>query len=325
MKEPVIISARNLDIGYGTKTILTDINLTLHPGKLTCFMGPNGSGKTTLLRTICGFQPPLSGQVLFNDKDINSLSRKKQAAIYSVVLTDRIQSDYMNGRELVATGRLPHTGWLGRLSIEDETAIDKALELTSTGDLADKWLYQLSDGQRQKLMIARALSQETPVIILDEPTAHLDLNNRVNIVTLLRKLAHDHGRTILMATHELDLALQLADRLWLAETGKHVLEGIPEDLVLDGRLDKVFQFKGYDLKSGQVEMPKSGRTVHLSGEGPVYLWTKNALERNGYTVTDSGDAVVRIIQDGSRLQWELNERGVSASLEALMEMLAEVT
>jgi iron complex transport system ATP-binding protein len=318
----MIISTENLDIGYGSRRVLGNINLQLQPGKLTCFMGPNGSGKTTLLRTICGFQPPLSGKVLLDETDIHTFTRKKQAAIYSVVLTDRIQSDYMKGRELVATGRLPHTGWHGLLSDEDKSAIDNALELTSTKELADKWLYQLSDGQRQKLMIARALCQETPVIILDEPTAHLDLNNRVNIVNLLRNLAHEHGRTILMATHELDLALQMADRLWLAESGKSVLEGIPEDLVLDGRLDKVFQFKGYDLKSGQVETPKSGRTVRLEGKGSVFLWTKNALERNGYTLTDSGGPVVKIQQKENQYAWELKGQ-VSTNLEDLIEVLSK--
>ncbi len=306
MSSTPIISARNLQIGYDNQVVLSDIEIQLNPRQLTCFMGPNGSGKSTLLRTICGLQPPLKGDVFYHDKSVSTIKRQERAQMYSVVLTDRLTSDYMTGRELVATGRLPYTGWLGKLSSEDQSKIDHALEITETQSLANKWLFHLSDGQRQKLMIARALCQETPVIILDEPTAHLDLNNRVAIVNLLRNLAHDHDRSVLMATHELDLALQLADRLWLAEPGKSVLEGIPEDLVLDGRLDQVFQFKGYDLKSGHVETKKTGRVVRLSGEGPLYLWTKNALERNGYEIDNQATLHIVVPKSTDDLRWELD-------------------
>ncbi|MCA6074132.1 ABC transporter ATP-binding protein [Fulvivirga sedimenti] len=323
MNKTPIISARDLQIGYGEQVVLSDIGINLREGQLTCFMGPNGSGKSTLLRTICGLQPPLKGDVCYQGKSISTIRRQDRAFMYSVVLTDRLTSDYMTGRELVATGRLPHTGWHGLLSEEDNQKVDHALEITGTTHLADKWLFRLSDGQRQKLMIARALCQETPIIILDEPTAHLDLNNRVSIVNLLRNLAHEHNRSVLMATHELDLALQLADRLWLAEPGKSVLEGIPEDLVLDGRLDQVFQFKGYDLKSGQVETKKTGREVRLTGSGSLYLWTKNALERNGYEVNQLAELLINVPQSPNNLRWELNNKHYE-SLEEVIHALTDI-
>jgi len=323
LTDGMIISTRDLSIGYARRSVLSEINLKLKPGQLTCFMGPNGSGKTTLLRTLCGFQTPIKGHVLLGDEDIHSLSRKRQAAIYSVVLTDRIHSDYMTGRELVETGRLPHTGWHGLLREKDRELVNKALEKTGTSYLADKWLYQMSDGQRQKLMIARALCQDTPVIILDEPTAHLDLNNRVNIVNLLRDLAHDHGRTILMATHELDLALQMADHLWLAQTGKSVIEGMPEDLVLNGRIDEVFQFKGYDLKSGQVESRKSGHEVSLRGKGHIYLWTKNALERNGYNIVEGKSPMINTPETGGEMIWVMEGKSYQ-SLDALIKGIGAI-
>lgn len=323
MNNAYIISTRELTIGYGEKSVLQNINVTLEKGRLVCFMGPNGSGKSTLLRTICGFIPALKGNVSLLGRNITQMTRREMAGIYSVVLTDRIQSDYMTGKELVATGRLPHTSWHGILTESDHAQIRNVMELTGTSHLADRWLYEMSDGQRQKLMIARALCQETPVIILDEPTAHLDLNNRVAIVTLLRKLAHEHGRTVLMATHELDLALQLADRLWLAEPGKTIIEGMPEDLVLNGKLDQVFQFKGYDLKSGQVTSERSGREVSVQGEGYFYLWTKNALERNGYEIGKNAELIIETPVQQDELTWKLNGREYS-TLESLIESIDDL-
>jgi iron complex transport system ATP-binding protein len=152
-------------------------------------------------------------------------------------------------------------------------------------------------------LIARALAQETPYLLLDEPTAHLDLNNRVEIMKLLRTLARAAGKSILVATHELDLALQMADVIWLATRNKEVITGMPEDLVLSGAFDEVFQLKGFDLKTGKVfQEPFRNRTVKLEGTGPIYLWTKNALERNGYSIDSTSDKVVEILDQ----KWQLN-------------------
>jgi iron complex transport system ATP-binding protein len=294
----VIIHTDQLSIGYGEKTVLSDISVSLDAGSLVAFMGPNGSGKSTLLKTISGFHPSLRGEVYYRDKPISSYSRSERAQAFSVVLTDRIHSEYMTGRELVTLGRLPHTNWLGRISPDDENQITHALEITECREYADAWLYELSDGQRQKLFIARALAQETPIILLDEPTAHLDLNNRVIIINLLHSLAHEHGRSILMATHELDLALQRADLLWLADPGNSVITGMPEDLVLNGEIDRVFQFKGYDLKSGQVTPPVASSYVKLEGSGAIYLWTKNALERNAIGISPDAELEVQLSTKG---------------------------
>ena len=298
---PPIIHTEELAIGYGQRVVLNGINVSLEPGSLVAFMGPNGSGKSTLIKTISGFHPSLGGEVYFRNKPISAYSRSEKAQAFSVVLTDRIHSEYMTGRELVTLGRLPHTNWLGRLDPEDEKQIVHALEITECTDYANDWLYELSDGQRQKLFIARALAQETPIILLDEPTAHLDLNNRVIIINLLHTLAHEHGRSILMATHELDLALQRADSLWLADPDNTIITGMPEDLVLNGEIDRVFQFKGYDLKSGQVTPPVANRYVRLDGNGPIYLWTKNALERNAIGISREAQLEVTLTGTGSWL------------------------
>jgi iron complex transport system ATP-binding protein len=223
----------------------------------------------------------------------------------------------MTGKELVTLGRLPHTNWLGRMDPDDEKHIIHALEITGCSDFADAWLYELSDGQRQKLFIARALAQETPIILLDEPTAHLDLNNRVTIINLLHSLAHEHNRSILMATHELDLALQRADILWLANPGNTVITGMPEDLVLNGEIDRVFQFKGYDLKSGQVQPPTADRYVKFEGDGSLFLWTKNALERNAIGISNNAETQVKVSDEP---HWIIDEHKFS-TLAALVDYI----
>lgn len=320
MKTTPIISLEELTVGYPDKTVLSGINMRLSAGKLVCFMGPNGAGKSTLLRTMCQLMPPLAGSIRIQGKPLQEWSRQELARHLSVVLTDRLNAGQLTGREMVAAGRYPYTNWSGRLSREDWLVVDQAMEKTGTSQLSERPFYEMSDGQRQKIMITRALCQETPVIILDEPTAHLDLNNRVAIVNLLKELAHNEQRAILMATHELDLALQLADELWLAETGGSVLEGIPEDLVLDGSLDRVFEFKGYDLKTGSVHPNKSGRKVSLAGEGYMYLWTKNALERNGYEIVANTEPQIRVAERGQDAPWTLQDNSFRTVRDLLSDL-----
>jgi iron complex transport system ATP-binding protein len=173
------------------------------------------------------------------------------------------------------------------------------------------------------VMIARALAQDTPIVLLDEPTAHLDLNNRVEIMKLLRHLARTTNKAILVATHELDLALQLADWIWLTGRNKKMLTGIPEDLVLNGSFDQIFEFKGFDLKTGKVQHEAhTGRTVQLTGEGPEYLWTKNALERNGFQVTEQfQDTHVSIGKQNNSLRWAIAKSGALTEAETVAGLI----
>lgn len=281
------LSFNHLSIGYPqgkTSKILFDkVDITLKAGELVCFMGPNGIGKSTLLKTMAGLTPPLS-----------SFKTNVDSKKVAIVLTDRVHAMHMRVRELVSYGRYPYLNWQAQLKAADEVAIDDALKLLHLENIAGKDINTLSDGQLQMVMIARAVVQDTPIILLDEPTAHLDLNNRVEVMNMLRKLARDNNKAILVSTHELDLALQTADLLWLADNQK-LLTGIPEDLVLDGSLDRIFQFKGFDLKTGKVFHENyRGITLHLVGEGHEYLWTKNALERCGYEVADHGGLKIEI-------------------------------
>lgn len=323
MNSNILLSVNNLTVGYAhgsTQTILFEnLSIDLRTGELVCFMGPNGVGKSTLIRTLAGLQPPI-------DLTPNPLSRGEGSPTkISVVLTDRISAVNMTVQELVTYGRYPYLDWNIKLNSEDVHIIERAIELTHIQHLVSKKLYELSDGQLQMAMIARALAQDTPVILLDEPTAHLDLNNRVEIMNLLRKLSRTEGKAILVATHELDLALQTADLVWLAGRDKKIQIGIPEDLVLNGSFDEIFQFKGFDLKTGKVFHENYRNiSVSLSGKGHEYLWTKNALERNGYQVSDKSDHAIAIEVDENQARWVFQGQTFN-SLQGLLKQLPEST
>jgi len=322
MSSNVLLSERNITVGHtdgiNQNILFENLSIELRAGELVCFMGPNGIGKSTLIRTLAGLHPsltpiPTHGRGEFDPKKI------------SVVLTDRISTVNMTVQELVTFGRYPYLEWNIKLKSMDVTIIERAIELTRTQHLVSKKLYELSDGQLQMAMIARALAQNTPIILLDEPTAHLDLNNRVEIMNLLRKLSRTEGKAILVATHELDLALQTADLVWLAGRDKKILTGIPEDLVLNGSFDELFQFKGFDLKTGKVfhEAYRSV-AVNLIGAGYDYLWTKNALERNGYQVSDKSDHTIAIQGKENQVRWTFRGQTFN-SLQGLLAQLPRST
>ncbi len=314
------LETKNLRIGYphskGENILFNELNLSLPQGQLVCFMGPNGIGKSTLIRTLAGLQKPLSGSVKINLREGESLSKQ-----ISVVLTDKITGANLTVLEVVAFGRYPYLDWNVRLSENDLQIIDRSIAQVHIEHLRDEKIGSLSDGQMQMVMLARALAQDTPVILLDEPTAHLDLNNRVEIMKLLKNLARATQKSILVSTHELDLALQMADHIWLAGREKNILTGIPEDLVLDGSFDSIFQFKGFDLKTGKVKHEAyTGRTVKLVGDGSEYLWTKNALERSGLEVSDKSSTLI-VIQKGPSLRWTLTTHETTVTVQTLQELV----
>lgn len=311
MSRRTLLHAKNLSVGYtegnSQHILFESIELELRAGELVCFMGANGIGKSSLIRTLAGLQRPLTPSPLSQGR--GEIDPKK----ISVVLTDRINTVNMTVTELVTLGRYPYLDWNVKLNKDDLSVIEHAIDATHIRDIASKKLYELSDGQLQMTMIARALAQDTPIILLDEPTAHLDLNNRVEIMNLLRKLARNSNKAILVATHELDLALQTADLIWLAGRDKKLITGIPEDLVLNDSFDEIFQFKGFDLKTGKVfHEAWRNKSVKLVGEGYEYLWTKNALERCGFEVSENSELIIDVKLDNAIPKWSMNQREYSS-------------
>ena len=214
MKE--IVKLDNLTIGYGKHAVRKDISLYLSRGKLTSLIGKNGAGKSTLIRTLCGFLPPFSGKITIDGKDIKSISQHHLAKKMSVVLTEMISEiNYLTVRQTVEMGRYPYTNCFAQLSKEDHTMVNEALNIVGVAHLADKSIAAISDGQRQKVMIAKALAQNTDIIILDEPLSFLDMPSRIEIMMLLKKIASDNDKAVLLSSHDMELALHFSDSLWV--------------------------------------------------------------------------------------------------------------
>lgn len=239
------ISLNRLSIGYlakhGPVSVQTGISATLREGEFVCLLGPNGAGKSTLLRTLAGFTPALSGHIMIGEKPLASMNDAELARTVGVVLTERPSVSAMTVEQLVALGRSPYTGFWGRLSDADRKAVAEALELTHTASLADRLVDTLSDGERQRVMVAKALAQHTRVILLDEPTAFLDFPSKAEMMHLLSRLAHERKLIILQSTHDINMALATADRLWLLHDSLGFAQGSPAELAASGELPRYFQ------------------------------------------------------------------------------------
>lgn len=330
------LETRDLSIGYRRRrhsdvVLARALNLRLQRGELVGLLGPNGIGKSTLLRTLAGMHKPLAGALKLADAGIERLPPETLARKLSLVLTAAPPADLMNGYALVALGRHPHTDWLGRLTADDHAAVNWALAAVNAQELAKARVAELSDGQRQKLMIARALAQQGDIMLLDEPTAYLDLPRRVETMQLLQEIAHTTGRAILASTHDLELALRNCDRLWLmSEAG--IVAGAPEDLVLNGKLGETFRAEGIRFDRARaafvLERPP-GAAVHVAGAGDPSRWLRRALERRGYSPADGPQRIsIAPNNKGRGAGWQLNIAGRSSShptIQALLEALESET
>lgn len=243
--------ANDLTIGYSEKkgqfkAVQRHLNLSLDSHQMTALIGPNGAGKSTLLRTICGLQKQIQGEILIKGKSIDHLSTMEKAKLISVVLTHSADTSMLTVREIVSIGRQPYSNWLGLKDIHHEEMIEKALSTVNISHLAERQLAALSDGEKQRVWIAKALAQDTPIILLDEPTSHLDYKNRIEIFKLLHRLSVS-GKSILISTHELDLAIHFADQLWVMEDG--VTQGAPQTIYDSGILERTL---GYTKDARQI-------------------------------------------------------------------------
>ena len=259
--EHSMLEARDLAIGYskkgGSTTVAGNINFSIKKGELVGLVGANGIGKSTLLRSLTGMQPHLKGEIFLDQKNLTTYSPFRLAAHLSVVLTETPASKNLSVLEMVSLGRQPYTNWIGSLSEKDTSAIQLALEATETDALSHRKCFELSDGQMQRVAIARALAQDTPIIVLDEPTTHLDIYHRAYVLKLLRRLASETQKTIVLSTHEIDLAIQLTDKmLVMTKNGTHF--DAPCVLIEAGRFDVLFPKETieFDAKTGRFTIRK---------------------------------------------------------------------
>jgi cobalamin transport system ATP-binding protein len=236
------INISSLNIGYVNSTVLENINITTSSSKLICLIGRNGQGKSTFLKTISGLLPPLKGSIKFNNKDISSYSEKERAKLLSVVLTTKIDIGNITVEEFIHFGRYPYTNWFGINSKSDQTEIENAIQFCGLNEFKNRKYAELSDGEKQKVNIARAIAQNTPIIVLDEPTAHLDLVNKIEILKLLKELVDKQKKMILISTHQIELALQLCDELWVLNNSR-IEVGTSDSIIESGTLNKIFDDK----------------------------------------------------------------------------------
>ncbi len=326
-----ILNLKNLTTGYRSKgsssVVTSNINAELYRGELVCLIGPNGAGKSTLMRTISGSQKPLAGEVYLDGVDIYSIPPKKLAKNLSVVLTERVNAGMLSAYEVIALGRYPHTNWSGKLDAQDHRIIQEAVEMTGAQDLVERSLSELSDGERQKIMIARAFAQEPEIMILDEVTAFLDLPRRVEIMKLLRNMASESKKSILLSTHDMDLALRGSDRIWLLPKDGSLHIGSPEDLVLNGSFEAAFESEGinFDKQSGSFNIHNEyKKSVALEGDGHSFFWTERALLRNGICIDPDAKVLVTAETLVGKHQWSISSKNHNGSYESIYELILEL-
>lgn len=319
------VSVESLKIGYGSGSLLPPLSASASGGELVAVIGRNGIGKSTLLRTIQGLQASLGGDVLIDGKKLPEFTRAQLARKIGYISTEIVRVSNMRVCDLVTLGRFPYTNWIGKTDNEDKIAIENAIRKTGLEDLVNRYIAELSDGERQRAMIARALAQETEILIMDEPTAFLDVISKYEIVNLMKEFTSE-GRTVIFSTHDFNIAVNQADKIWLMLDG-NLVEGAPEDLILAGAFNHLF---GSDI----VEFNKRDGTflfrtkfrgnIYIEGQGLVRCWTEKALARRGYS-TKTEEKIPKIkVPSNTDNKWTIYTEDLSVSFGSLYEMLGHL-
>ncbi|MFV0467871.1 MAG: ABC transporter ATP-binding protein [Dysgonomonas sp.] len=334
MMKEAIISAHGLSIGYPkdkTRQSLYDgLSFNLLSGELTCLLGANGAGKSTLLRTISRMQPALSGEIQIGSQNLKEYSEQELSQTLGLVLTDKISAGGFTVRELVSLGRYPYTGFWGNLTSNDMSIVDRAMADVCILHKANAYIAELSDGERQKVMIAKALAQQCPIILLDEPTAYLDVPSRIEIMNLLHSLVEKQGIAVLLSTHDIEAALMLADRLWLLSSKTGLSCGMTEDIIVSGKITSFFEQSNisFDRETGRFRpTSQMQKKAHIMGEKEYSYWAENFLSRNNYaTVPPEMNADIDLIlkSGNDMLLRSNNEEFRVSSFESLADLLKQI-
>jgi len=329
-----IINLVDLEIGFRERRkvllpVSGPLNISLNGGEMVALMGINGSGKSTLLRTLSGLQKQLGGSIQILGRNLDDYSGRELAKVLAYVSTEVVSVQGMQVKQLVSMGRYPHTNWFGAMSPEDHEKVKHALELTSLIPLGERDIDELSDGERQRAMIARTLAQDTRILMLDEPTACLDISHKYEIIHLLRALTRDHQRTIVFSTHDHQIALREADKIWLLK-GHGILEGAPEDLVLNGMLSDALLEEtsaievNLDMESGEFRLLRDKQLAASVSASDKLLekWTRRALERIGYNVESNQTGGINVIADMTqgKKTWIVEKNGRKVELNSIYDL-----
>jgi iron complex transport system ATP-binding protein len=329
----VLLQTEELSIGYAGHSLLTGLNLTLPAATLSILLGRNGGGKSTLIRTLAGLLPALRGTIRTQTGTVSPASNTEWLARQiAVVLTERPHTQFMSGYELVALGRAPYTNWTGRLTAHDRQLIEQALHITHATDLQHCLIEELSDGQCQKLMIARAIAQDTPILLLDEPMSHLDLANSALLLNSLSAYAKANRKAILLSSHHIELAIHAADFIWLIDHDNQLHNNIPEQLVLEDKIGHIFSGTHifFNRYTGHFNFPKPTTQyivyadLHLSEISSH--WLVHALAKRGIQLQPATDAQWQISQPATHMQqyrWQYGSEIGQTDLAGIVQLLAD--
>jgi iron complex transport system ATP-binding protein len=305
-----ILSLRSLRIGYASggseKLLLSPLNACANRGELIAVIGRNGIGKSTLLRTLAGLQQSLGGDISYSGKNIKEYSRRDLAQTIGYISTEIVKVSNMRVYDLVALGRFPYTNWFGKIDEGNHYVITDAIEKTGMSLLSGRFISELSDGERQKAMIARILAQDTGIMVMDEPTAFLDIGSKIEILHLMHILSQESGKTIIFSTHDLNVAMSQADKIWLILDNR-MQEGAPEDLMLEGAFDHLFDSSvvQFNPEQGTYSFLSENRgVINVVGEGIFLHWTKKAIIRAGFIVSEVKTEPYLRVPSGDNCNWQ---------------------
>jgi iron complex transport system ATP-binding protein len=327
-----ILSFESLQIGFSsgqTNTVLLPpLSADAYSGELIAIIGQNGIGKSTLLRTLAGLQEPIGGDIFINGKDISDYSRLELAQKMGFVSTEPVKITNMTVNDLVSLGRFPYTDWFGKLTSADNDIISDSIQKVGLINFASRFITELSDGERQRAIIARALAQDTDLILMDEPTAFLDVKSKYDVIHLLHDLSRKRGKTIIYSTHDLNIALNESDKIWVILKNEF-LEGAPEDLVISGGFDQLFSDS--IVKFNKIDGSFSFRNdingkIKIIGEGIERIWTEKAINRAGYSLSDSdSEYVIEIQSTGKRIRWILTTPDRKEEFNSIYDLVIRIS
>ncbi len=325
-----ILSVESLKIGYvsGRKAhvLLPPINASAEKGELIALIGRNGIGKSTLLRTLTGLQKPLGGEILYSGKNIAEYSLMELARKVGYISTEIVKVSNMRVYDLVALGRFPHTNWIGKIEAKDHEAIVDALNKTSMSSFRERFVAELSDGERQKAMIARILAQDAGIMVMDEPTAFLDVGSKYEIFHLMNMLSNENDKTIIFSTHDLQMAISQADKIWLILDDK-LVTGAPEDLMMTGAFEHLFDPATVMFNSDEGTFSFRSEikgNIYIEGGSDKRRWTEKALQRAGFIVSSQETSPYIRTPDGDNLTWRIVSKTGSEEFSSLYELITRL-
>jgi iron complex transport system ATP-binding protein len=323
-----ILTLDSLEIGYSSgkykKILLPPLNASADKGELIAVIGRNGIGKSTLLRTLVGLQDPIGGNILYSGKKIKEHSRIDLAQKVGYISTEILKVSNMSVYDLVSLGRFPHTNWIGKIDQGNHIAIMDAIRKTSMMTFCDRYISELSDGERQRAMIARILAQDTRIMIMDEPTAFLDIGSKYEILHLLHILSQKNEKTIIFSTHDLHVAISQADKIWLILDDK-LIEGAPEDLMIEGAFGSLFDSSvvKFDSELGTLSFRTNDiGSIYIAGEGIMRHWTEKAVSRTGFSVSGLKTDPFIIVPSGSNSRWQLVANSSTLEFGSIYELIS---